>query len=87
MKKLSECISFPRERPFENYPSFYSEDWQNGRSVGYNQAIKECKDAVDKMGLDVDKIWNIIKDYKGDKTNNSLAKEIADNLPKLLKEK
>ena len=57
---LSECISFPKERPFENYPSFPSEDWQNGRSVGYNQAIKECKDAVDKMELDVEKIAKLV---------------------------
>jgi len=95
MKKLNECISFPKELDvitgFGNY---------NDENEAYNQAIKECKDAVDKMEVDVEKIVRVIYSTKHWQAlhlevqseilkyvNIGLAKAIADNLPKLLKER
>ena len=91
--KLSECISFPKElEEQQNFDELYIN--------GFNQSLKECKDAVDKMEVNEKEIYKILtevlftykqKYMRGDKVAENCfleqAKAIADNLPKLLKEK
>ena len=106
MTKLSECISFPKEKVDKSSLEYQIDKDCCEFKRGYNKAIKECKDAVDKMELDVEKIKEIIKPlvphskgcFSGIAEGKScvcgltarlltIAYKIADNLPKLLKEK
>ena len=115
MKKLSECIAFPKkkDRYYDNYRVIFLKIGE--KEKGFDQALKECKDAVDKMELKVDKdfeCWlmeyhcennpetlddmlpDCFNDWVADldceeflRLGNKYARYIADNLPKLLKEK
>ena len=89
MKKLSECIAFPekKDRYYDNYRVIFLKIGE--KEKGFDQALKECKDAVDKMGLDWEKIENIMLEHADDNSMiwfGDVAQAIADNLPKLLKE-
>lgn len=93
MTKLSECVSFPKKKEDRYYNEHGVIFYKNTEEIkGYNQALNECKDAVDKMELDVVALENIIyhearTEHLKTSIEKHLVKAIADNLPKLLKEK
>lgn len=57
MKKRKEfigemMINWPIKKTFENFPIEYSQEWQNGKDVGWNQAIDACIKAYKKAIAD-----------------------------------
>jgi hypothetical protein len=50
-REVSKTIEWPEEKKYEKYAFPPNEDWLNGRDVGYNQAIKDCKAAYEKMNV------------------------------------
>ena len=79
----------PEKKEEKNY-SFLNQPTQSSAwDRGYNQACDEwekyteadfCRGCVKRLTLDKlpteEEIWNILRNYKGDKTSNSLAKAI-----------